>query len=188
MSTTWLRELSQLYTVLRRIYYKRKLKFDREGARKAQDLQHSISALNPSAFRQYQLALEVFVDLARDIGAQPILMTQARLPAASNTPAQKERIDYHHVGLSHEALVETFDRLDALVREVAAQKGAGLVDASADMAGKDWAFYDHAHLTPDGSESLAQLTADALQSGLKLVYASGNRHNGGQTHSPIRGP
>ena len=106
----WLCEWSQLYTVLRRIYYKKKLKIGREGLRKKGDAQHSIARLNPNGFHQYQLAMKVFVDLARNIGAEPILMTQARLVHESNqlSPQQQKRIDYHHVGLSHDALVETF--------------------------------------------------------------------------------
>ena len=38
--------------------------------------------------------MEMFVDLAFSIGAKPILVTQARLVHDSNTPAQKERLDY----------------------------------------------------------------------------------------------
>jgi len=158
-------ERSHLYTVLRRIYYKTKLKIGKEGMRRADDTQYSIATLNPNGFRQYQLAMEVFVDLARNIGAEPILMTQARLVHGSNllTSEQAKHIDYHHVGLSHEALVETFDRLDAIVRKVSAEKGTILIDASAHLSGKDWAFYDHVHVVPKGSDALAQLVADHLQ-------------------------
>ena len=173
----WLCEVSLLYTLVRRIYYKRQFKIDREGVRKAGNTQLPISALNPQAFRQYRLALEVFVDLARNIGAEPILLTQARLVHAANTPAQKERIDYHHVGLTHDALVETFDRLDAIVRAVATQKGATMIDASAALSGKDWAFYDHVHLSPQGSAALAQLIVDRLQPVLKLSHGTAKQPN-----------
>jgi lysophospholipase L1-like esterase len=161
----WLCEWSQLYTVLRRTYYKTKLKIGKEGMRKAGNLRNSIDILNPNGFRQYQLAMEVFVDLARNIGAEPILMTQARLVSGSKvlTPEQQKRVDYHHVGLSHEALVETFDRLDAIVRKVSAEKGTILIDASAHLSGKDWAFDDHVHVVPKGSDALAQLVADYFQ-------------------------
>jgi len=165
----WLCEWSQLYTVLRRTYYKAKLKIGKEGQRKADDQQRPISALNPNGFQQYQLAMEVFVDLARNIGAKPVLVTQARLVHESNalTEKQQKRIDYHHVGLNHEALVETFDRLDAIVRKVATKKGALLIDASAHLSGKDWAFDDHVHVVPKGSEALAQLVAAHLQNILR---------------------
>jgi len=161
----WLCERSQLYTVLRRVYYKSKLKIGKEGLRKANDKQEGISALKRKGFQQYQLAMEVFVDLARNIGAEPILVTQARLVHESNelTERQQRRIDYHHVGLNHEALVETFDRLDAIVRKVAAEKKALLIDASAPLSGKAWAFEDHVHFVPKGSEAMAQLIADRLK-------------------------
>ena len=155
-------EWSQLYTVLRRIYYKTKMRIGHEGLVNAGDKQNSFATLNPNAFRQYQLAMEMFVDLARNIGAEPILVTQARLVYGSKvlTPEQRERVDYHHVGLSHEALVETFDRLEDIVRSVSVAKGAMFIDASAHLSGKDWAFDDHVHVTPKGSDALAQLLAD----------------------------
>jgi len=165
MLDRWLCEGSQLYTVLRRIYYKTTLKIGKEGLFKVEDKQLGISELNPLGFRQYQLAMEVFVDLARDIGAKPILITQAHLVKPDNTLDQRERIDYHHARLTHEALVETFDRLDAIVREVAVKKNAFLIDASSHLSGKEWAFYDHVHLdlAGKGSEALAQFIADCLQ-------------------------
>ena len=165
----WLCEGSQLYTVLRRLYYKNIMKIEREGKRKAAGTQHSIETLKPGGFQQYQLAMEVFVDLARNIGAEPILLTQARLVHDTNnlTPQQQKRIDYHYVGLNHDALVETFDQLDNIVRKVVTEKGAMLIDASAYLSGKDWAFDDHVHLVPKGSVALAQFVADHLQSILK---------------------
>lgn len=161
----WLCETSQLYNVLRRIIYKKTLKLSMEGIQKFGDLHDQTSALHPEGLRQYRLAMEMFVDLAANIGAKPILVTQARLVHSSNTTAQQERIDYHHVGLTHESLVETFDRLDKIVREVAVQKGAMLVDASAELSGKDWAFHDHVHFDREGrgSEALAQFIVDHLK-------------------------
>jgi hypothetical protein len=165
----WFCEGSQLYTVLRRIYYKKKIKLGKEGLRKIQDTQHSMNALNPNGFRQYQLAMEVFVDLVRTIGAVPVLMTQARLVHESNNldPQQQKRIDYHHVGLNHQALVQTFNRLDSIVRLVANQKKVLLIDASTHLSGKAWAFDDHVHVVPKGSEALAEFVANYLQSILR---------------------
>ncbi|MBA3965597.1 MAG: hypothetical protein H0X47_07465 [Nitrospirales bacterium] len=161
----WLCETSQLYNVLRRIVYKKKLKLSMEGIQKFEEMQDQVSALNPDGFRQYRLAMEIFVDLAVNIRAKPILVTQARLVHSTNTPVQRERIEYHHVGLTHEALVETFDRLDAIVRNVAAEKGAMLIDASAKLSGKDWVFSDHVHfdLEGRGSEAMAQVIVDHLK-------------------------
>lgn len=162
---SWLCEVSQLYTVLRRSYYKTKLKIDVEGLLQEGEHKKEIAELNAMGFRQYQLAMEMFVDLAFNIGAKPILVTQARLVHALNTSVQKERLDYHHVNLTHEPLVEVFDRFDAIVRNVAAEKGAILIDASAQFSGKDWAFYDHVHfdLEGRGSEAFSQFIADHLK-------------------------
>ena len=63
--------------------------------------------------------------------------------------------------------VETFDELDEIVRDVARDKGAILIDASAHLSGKEWAFDDHVHVMPKGSEALAQYVVDHLQSILK---------------------
>ncbi|MDH5774735.1 MAG: hypothetical protein OEZ57_07450 [Nitrospirota bacterium] len=169
----WFCEWSHLYTVLRRIYYKTKMKIGNEGLREAEDKQNSIATLNPNGFRQYQLAMEMFVDLARNIGAEPILMTQARLVAKGQmlTPERAKRVDYHHVGLSHEGLVETFDRLDVIVRRVAEEKDVSLIDASAKLSGQDWAFDDHVHVVPKGSDALGQLVTDHFQAILRKSEA-----------------
>jgi hypothetical protein len=37
------------------------------------------------------------------------------------------------------------------------------IDASAHLSGKDWAFDDHVHVVPKGSDALAQLVADHFQ-------------------------
>ena len=169
MLDRWLCEGSQLYTVLRRLYYKTTMKIEKEGLRKAEDKQWELSELNSQGFPQHQLTMEVFVDLARNVRAKPILMTQARLVDSANTSAQRERIDYHHVGLTHEVLVKTFDKLDEIVRNVAIEKDVVLIDASAYLSGKAWAFYDHVHLdlAGKGSEALAQFIADRLQDVLR---------------------
>ena len=75
--------------------------------RTAGNTQNSIETLNPGGFRQYQLAMEVFVDLARNIGAEPILLTQARLVHESNNldSQQQKRIDYHYARLSLRHLI-----------------------------------------------------------------------------------
>jgi len=169
----WLCEVSRLYTVLRRIYYKTKLKMDLEGLWQERGRHLELSEINQTGFHQYRLAMEMFVDLAFNIGAKPILVTQARLAHFSNTSAQKERLDYHHVNLTHEALLEVFDRFDAIVRDVANEKGAILINAAEELSGKDWAFYDQVHfdLGGRGSEAMSQLMAGYLKE--VLVSANG---------------
>ena len=145
------------------------MRIDREGKRKIADIQDSIEALNPASFQQYQLAMELFVDLARNMDAKPIIMTQARLVSGKSvlSPEKRKRVDYHYVGLSHEALIQTFDRLDEIVRNVSDSKDAMLIDASAHLSGIQSFFDDHVHVLPQGSDALAQLVADQLKGVLR---------------------
>ena len=141
----------------------------KESFRKAEKTQISPATLNPNGFRQYQFAIKMFGDLARNNRGRTNSYDAGLLYGLIQalTTKQQKRIDYHHVGLSHEALLETFDRLDGIVRKVAAEKGVMLIDASAHLSGKVWAFDDHVHVVPKGSEALAQFVADYLQSILR---------------------
>ena len=159
----WLCNSSHLYNVLRRVYFKKKTKLGREGIISSQDTRSSTTSLNPLQFRQYQLAVEMFVDLARNIGARPILITQARLVHPENTEDQKKRIDYHHIGLSHKAILETFSRQDAIIKKVAQSKNIPVFDAAQEFSGMDWAFYDHVHFLPAGSEAMAEFIGSKLK-------------------------
>lgn len=159
----WLCNSSHLYNVIRRVYFKKKLKLGREGIITSQDSLSSVTTLNPLQFRQYQLAVEMFVDLARNVGAKPILITQARLVHPENTEEQKKRIDYHHVGLSHDAILETFSRQDAIIKNVAQSKNIPVFNASHQLSGLDWAFNDHVHFSPAGSEAMAEFISAKLE-------------------------
>lgn len=154
---------SRLYNVLRRVYFKKKIKLGREGIITSQDTRSPITSLNPLQFRQYQLAAEMFVDLARNIGAKPILITQARLVHPENTEEQMKRIDYHHIGLTHDAILETFSRQDAIMKNVAQSKNIPVFDASHQLSGMDWAFHDHVHFLPAGSEAMAEFISSKLK-------------------------
>lgn len=159
----WLCNSSHLYNVLRRVYFKKKMKLGREGVITSQDTRSPITSLNPLQFRQYQLAVEMFVDLARNIGAKPILITQARLVHPENTEEQMKRIDYHHIGLSHHAILETFSRQDAIMKNVALNKNIPVFDAAQEFSGMDWAFHDHVHFLPAGSEAMAEFISSKLK-------------------------
>jgi len=93
---------------------------------------------------------------------------------------RSELIPIHHVGLSHDALVETFNRLDRIVRNVATETGAILIGASGPFSGKAWAFDDHVHVVPKGSEALAKFVVERLQN----VFSEELRNTGSmKTHN-----
>ena len=125
-------------------------------------------AIEPSQVEQFRFNVEGFVDLARNAGARPVLLTQARLVSADNGPEQRERIAYEYVGLGHEALVEAFAATDRVLADVAGREGVGLVDAAV-LSGEDALFRDHVHLSDAGSRALAQLVARELDPMLAAV-------------------
>lgn len=126
----------------------------------------------PEQVRQFRLAVAAFVDLVRDIGAVPVLVTQPLLVAPDSSDADRARIHYEYVGLSHEALVGAHAAADRAVREVAAEKHAALIDASAEMTGRADYFRDGVHLSDRGSGALAALVGARLA---RLVDASKDR-------------
>jgi hypothetical protein len=155
----WLCETLQTYVRLRSRVLELNFQTGTEGAVPRDE---PAGVLTQKALDQYRLNAAVFADLALNIGARPVLMTQARLPTAESSPEQRERIGYRWVGLNHETLVQAYAATDEALRQVAAEKGVDLIDASAEMSGKDANFRDHVHLEPEGSRRLAQITAEAL--------------------------
>ena len=155
----WMCRLSQLYVRLRARYYNWALNLGTEGVRTNRAV---VSEFDDRAVRQYRLSAELFVDAAHNIGARPVLVTQARLISPDNSAEDRERIAYEMVGLDHQGLVAAMDATDATLHLVADRKDATLIDASSFLSGRPELFRDHVHLSPSGSAALAQVVADAL--------------------------
>ena len=151
---------SHLYALLRKSYYRLKLNIGSEGAIFAEG--EYGSQLSNSGLAQFRLNVATFVDIARSVGAEPVLMTQGRLVASNNTEAQEARISYEYVGLTHQGLVTAFDKTDEIIHQVGASKGAMVIDVSRRLSGRDEIFRDHVHLTDQGADELAQLVASHL--------------------------
>jgi hypothetical protein len=119
-------------------------------------------AFAPEQVEQFALAVATFVDLARNAGAVPVLVTQPLLVAPGNGDAERELIHYQFVGLGHAALARAHAAADRAVREVARAKRVVLIDASARMSGRRIWFRDAAHLSDAGSAELAALVGREL--------------------------
>ncbi len=157
-------ESSQLYVRLRSRYWNWKFNIGLEGATPKGEYTNEITEL---ALKQYRLNIEMFVDLARNIGAVPILMTQARLVTLKNTDKEKERIIYSFQKRNHQSLCDAFGKTDEIIKRVANSKNVLMIDASKSLTGKDEFFIDHVHLSNDGSYNLAAITAKYLLNLLK---------------------
>lgn len=155
----WLLSCSQLYVKARTRYLLWRHQPGIEGAAPARP---GPRTYGPLALAQYRLLLELLVDGARNVGATPVLLTEATLVTPSNDATDRARIAYEYQGLSHEALVGAFADTARTVTDVAARKQALFLDAAAALNGRSELFSDQVHFTPTGSEAMADLVATFL--------------------------
>ncbi len=160
---------SQLYIKLRNLYFLRKQRLGLEGALPFDDVVDTYSSL---AIRQYRLNLELFVDASRNLGAMPVLMTQASLVSSARTDEDRERIGYAYHGLTHDALERALDECNETVLAVARAKGTAAIDVAAALAGRPELFVDHIHTTTTGSDELARTVAASLETILRTASES----------------
>ncbi len=120
---------------------------------------HSYSDWGP---RQYELNLRLITDAVKDLGATPILLTQARLVSASNSEEYRRRIRYDLVNLSPDGLVRAFADCDRATMNVARAEGVDVLDLSALFSGRGELFVDHIHTSVLGSEAIAEAVAEFL--------------------------
>jgi lysophospholipase L1-like esterase len=150
---------SQVYVHLRAKYYDWQYDIGLEGASKGDNYNCKINELG---VKQYKLNLEMFVDLARNINATPILITQARLVDKGNSPEERASIAYKYARMNHQNLVKAFDITDEIIKEVSIEKHTHLIDASKQMSGKFLFFKDQVHTTDKGSYQLAKIVSEDL--------------------------
>ncbi len=161
--------LSQLYVRLRYRYLCRKLSRDEQGRIPAGEY---AAGPSESGLRQYRLTLQTFADVARNIGALPVLVTEARLVAPDNGPGQKKLVRYYIAKMNHEGLCESYARMDRMAKEIARDKDIPLIDASALLSGRDAYFVDHVHLSDAGSQALAEIVAGGLASRIREQFST----------------
>jgi lysophospholipase L1-like esterase len=155
---------SQLYVKLRNRYYEWATqgwsrRIGGEGVAPEGRYQSTLSAF---AIEQYRVDVEMIVDLARNIGARPILITQATLVSPRNTEKERSLISYEYQLLTHSALVQAFDATYQVLRSVGSEKAVPVLDLAKDLNGRGEFFTDHVHLTAKGSEEVARRVAQSL--------------------------
>jgi lysophospholipase L1-like esterase len=151
--------VSQLFVRLRYRYFCYKQNRNVEGIIPSGEY---VSKVSEMGLRQYKLTVETFVDLARNIGAVPILMTEVHLVAKNNTESQRRRIHYNQTLLTHAGLVDAYEKMDQILYSVSKDKGVHLIDASKVLTGKDEFLADHVHLTNKGSKAVAEVAANEI--------------------------
>lgn len=112
--------------------------------------------------RQLGLTLRLIADAVKNIGAQPVLLTQARLPTAKSSAQDKQRVLYDYVRLSHDGLVKAFEACDEVTLAAGAAEDVPVLDLATPLSGRTELFGDHVHTTAAGSQAIASLTAKFL--------------------------
>lgn len=176
---SWLDKLlcnSQLYVRLRWRYYSNSIMgigkdlLSRIGLEGEKPKGNYSSEYGRFGIKQYKLNLETIVDVSRNIGAVPVLLTQARLVSDMNDEEDKSKIRYDYQLLNHEAILRAFNDCDQVVREIAREKSVNLIDLSKYYTGQSDLYNDHVHLTSKGSETIAKHTSLELGKILKRNY------------------
>ncbi len=116
---------------------------------------------NKWAVKQYKMNMQLIVDAAKEIGARPVLLTQPRLATPETSAAQRKRIMYGYIGLSHDELVTAFKQCDKALADISRKENIMLID-SGSLTGNPALFRDHVHLTAAGSKKLASLVAEKI--------------------------
>jgi lysophospholipase L1-like esterase len=130
-------------------------------------------SIQPLAVEQYRLDIRTLCDVSRSIGAQPILCIQPRLPVADPAvrAAHAAVIRYDYAGMGHDELLRAFAACDEVLRSVAAEKGAPLIEGTAALTGNDEYFGDHIHLTRAGNDAMAEVLTRELRQLLAVAPA-----------------
>jgi lysophospholipase L1-like esterase len=164
---------SQLYVKFRNQYYGWKFQVGEEGViPEAAAYQDTYSSF---AVKQYQLNVQLIVETCRDIGAIPVLLTEATLVSPNNSPEERKLIRYKYQSLTHTALAKAFEDTYEVIRLVGREKGVAVLDLAKELNGRRELFKDHVHLTATGSAEVAKRVADFLAADLEVRAGSKKR-------------
>jgi len=119
--------------------------------------------------------VELIVDASRNIGATPILLTQATLVSPANSEQERTFISYQYQLLTHSALLRAFDETYQIIRPVGQEKKVAFLDLAKELNGRRELFSDHVHLSTEGSEEVARRVAEFLTPYFEHPFPEGER-------------
>lgn len=117
----------------------------------------------------YGAALRTFVRTAKAWGIRPVLMTQVRLPQGQG-PGTPDFIDAQHLergSLDRASFDARHDAFNELIRSIAADEDALLIDL---VRAREWRvedLYDGLHFTDAGSRAVARILSTHLADDLR---------------------
>lgn len=160
----WLLANSQTYVKLRNAYFVWATSVGPEGRLPSGGLTASFGPAGP---RQFRLINQLLVDAALNVGATPVLVTEASLVSANTSEPDRARIEYRYVGLTHDGLVRAYRVANDILRSVAIEKGAPFLDLARSLNGRSEWFADHVHTTETGSRVVAATVGEFLAERLR---------------------
>ena len=116
--------------------------------------------------QEYSAMLQDFIVTTRAIKSVPILMTFATSHTRKHLAVFPKDIELglfkYSSFLSVEGWVASVERMNAVIRRIAAQEEIMLIDVEDAVAGHPEFFRDFVHFTPAGHEAVARTMRDAL--------------------------
>ncbi len=123
-------------------------------------------ALGPEGEELFAAAVHDFVEAARGTGAEPVLVTFATSHRGDQLASMPREYEYNllrfNVVLSIYGWIDSIDRYNAVLEQVAREEGLRLVDLAGVMSGRSELFRDLWHMTPEGHRVAAETLAAAL--------------------------
>jgi lysophospholipase L1-like esterase len=108
------------------------------------------------ALKQFSTRLKIFIDIARDINAMPVLMTQPYYRKIEYQLTERDR-------RTSLAGINYIDEFNKEIREIANLKRCKLIDLEKELERNEEFFYDHLHYSEEGSQEVAAIISKHLK-------------------------
>lgn len=133
---------------------------------KGRNLRHDLGDAGEELFAAF---VHDFLAAAREVGAEPVLVTFATSHLRSSVKSMPREHEYNllrfNYVLSIYGWLDCIERYNRVLARVAREEGVQLVDLAGVMAGRSELFRDLWHMTPEGHRFAAETIARALARG-----------------------
>lgn len=107
--------------------------------------------------------LKLFVDIVRDSGSIPVLITQANRFTDNPDPVILSNMqDLADMGIEYAPYKTIYDRFNQAIRDVGSEKGVLVIDLERAIPKESLYMYDTMHFNDVGSEKAAELITESL--------------------------
>ncbi len=139
--------------------------FPHEGDEFAQAHKKKLTVNAAGMAREFAMNLQMFVDICRDRGMTPVLMTQANRIKAAPDPVVAAYIGQYSqdTGVSYQDFKAVYDLFNETIREVGRKNGLMVIDLAREVPPDKEHLYDMVHFNDAGSRYAAGIIAAQLK-------------------------